>query len=228
VPARITIAGTRTQNCGPGCVTFSATPAPPTLRVLARLGGRVTIAGIPIRWQPQGSTTAERILRLAVAATGRLHSFRIAERLTGGFGGPPTISHYRIAGRFDFAIAETNVGGFEEIALGRRTWTRQPDGSWQEQVSTPFDTRELMPWWTHRSDVRLLDIRNVQGKRTADIALADIRTPSVSIPFWFRLRIDLTSMRVLAMRMVTVAHFMDQRYHAFNARVRIQPPVRGR
>jgi hypothetical protein len=85
-----------------------------------------------------------------------------------------------------------------------------------------------MPWWTHRSHVRLLDIRKLHGERIADIALADIRPPSVSIPFWFRLRIDLTSMRVLAMRMITVGHFMDQRYYAFDTPVRIRPPARRR
>ncbi|MHB8659916.1 MAG: CopD family protein [Solirubrobacteraceae bacterium] len=228
VPARIHIVGARTKSCGTGCVTFQAAPAPGTLRVLARLGARTAFAEIPIRWQPRASATAERILQAAVVATDRLRSFRIAERLDGGFGGPPAISHYRIAGRYDFAIVAHSAGAFEEIALGRRVWTLQPDGSWQEQVSTPTDTRELMPWWTHRSHVRLLDIRKLHGERIVDIAIADIRPPSVSIPFWFRLRIDLTSMRVLAMRMITVGHFMDQRYYAFDAPVRIRPPARRR
>jgi putative copper export protein len=45
---------------------------------------------------------------------------------------------------------------------------------------------------------------------------------------WFRLRIALGSSRVLAMRMITVGHFMDQRYYALNAQVRIQPPAARR
>ncbi len=228
VPARIQIVGARTKSCGTGCVTFKAAPAPATLRVVARLGTRAAVAEIPIRWQPRASATAERILQAAVAATDRLRSFRIAERLSGGFGGPPAISRYRIAGRYDFAIVAHSAGAFEEIALGRHVWTLQPSGVWQEQVSTPTDTRELMPWWTHRSHIRLLDIRKLHRERIADIALADIRPPSVSIPFWFRLRIDLASMRVLAMRMITVGHFMDQRYYAFDAPVRIRPPVQRR
>jgi len=225
VPARIQIVGARTKSCGTGCVTFKAAPAPATLRVLARLGTRAAVAEIPIRWQPRASATAQRILQAAVAATDRLRSFRIAERLSGGFGGPPAISRYGIAGRYDFVIVAHSAGSFEEIALGRRVWTLQPGGVWQEQVSTPTDTRGLMPWWTHRSYVRLLDIRELYGERIADVALADIRPPSVSIPFWFRLRIDLASMRVLAMRMITVGHFMDQRYYAVDTPVRIRPPV---
>jgi copper transport protein len=228
VPARIQIAGARPVGCGAGCVTFSVTPAPALLRVLTRLGTREAIAEIPIRWQPGRSATAERILHAAVAAIDRLRSFQIAERLTGGFGGPPAISHYRIAGRHDFAIVAHSAGLFEEIALGQRVWTLQGGGTWQQQVSTPQDTRELMPWWTHRNGVQLLDILSLQGERIADIALADIRIPSVSIPFWFRLRIDLASKRVLAMRMITVGHFMDQHYYAFDAPERIQPPVQRR
>jgi len=228
VPAQVQILGAKTRSCGDGCVSFIATPAPATLRVLARRGARSASAEIPIRWQPRGSPVAERILRAAVAATDGLRSFRIDERLTSGLGGAAAITHYRIAGRHDFAITEVVDGGFAEITLGRRAWTHQPAGSWQEQDGAPFDTRELMPWWTHRGSVRLLDIRTVRGRRVADIALADIRRLSVSIPFWFRLRIDLGSKRVLAMRMITAAHFMDQRYYAFDARLEITLPVRGR
>jgi copper transport protein len=228
VPARIQVAQARTESCGAGCVTFTVSPVPTELRVLAQLGSHAASAEIPIHWQPRDTATAKRILNAAVAATDRLRTFQIAESLSGGFGGPPAITDYRIAGRYDFAITEVNGARFAEIAIGRHVWTRQPDGSWQEQTTTPFDTRELMPWWTHRGGVRLLDIHNVHGERVADIALADIRRPGVSIPFWFRLQIDLGSTRVLAMRMITVAHFMNQRYYAFNAPVRITPPARGR
>jgi copper transport protein len=228
VPARIEIVGAHTDGCGPGCVTFTVTRAPATLRVRARLGKRHEIARIPIRWQPTSTATAEHILHTAFAATDRLHSFQIAERLDGGFGGPSEITHYRIAGRYDFAIVAHGASRFAEVDLGRRVWTLQPDGSWQEQTSSPQDTRGLMPWWTHRSSVRVLDIRAMHGERIAEIALADIRPLSVSIPFWFRLRIDLTSMRVLAMRMITVGHFMDQHYHAFDAPAQIHPPPTGR
>lgn len=228
VPARIRIAGARTESCGSGCLTFTATPAPARLLILARLGPRGTSANLPIRWQSNGTAIAERILRSAVAATDRLRSFQIAERLNGGFGGPLAIAQYRIAGRYDFAINGRSAGAFNEIGLGRRVWTRQPDGSWQLQIGPPQDTRELMPWWTHGSNVRLLDIHTSDGRHLADLALAGIPKPSVSVPFWFRLRIDLASMRVVAMRMITVGHFMDQRYFAFNAPVRIRPPITGR
>jgi hypothetical protein len=72
--------------------------------------------------------------------------------------------------------------------------------------------------------VRLLDVTTAGGRPVADIALADIHAPAIEIPFWFRLRVDLRSMLPLRMRMITAAHFMDQRYFAFNAPVRVQSP----
>jgi len=69
------------------------------------------------------------------------------------------------------------------------------------------------------------DASTEHGRRIADIALAGILPLRVSIPFWFRLRIDLPSMRVLANANDHSGHFMDQRYSAFNVPVRIAPPT---
>jgi len=150
VPATIAVAGVRTEACGAGCVTFRARGTPQSLRVHARLAGRSATAVIPIQWQPRGTAAARRILRAAVAAVDRLRSWRIAERLVGGFGGPAAVSSYRIGGRHDYAIVAHSVAGFDQVAIGRRVWVLQPDGSWQEQENfPPQDTRELMPWWTH-------------------------------------------------------------------------------
>jgi copper transport protein len=228
VAATINVARAVVRPCGRGCATFRTRARAANLQVTARSGSRTYHAVIPIRWDPNGAPAAQRILARAVAAVDRLHSQRIFERLSGGFGGPPAISRYRVSGRHDYAIVSRGGGASETIAIGRRTWVRQPDGSWQVQVDTPVDTRELMPWWAHRTGVRLLDLHAVRGRRIADLGLAEIPRAGDGPPFWFRLRIDLASMRVLAMRMIAPAHFMDQRYHAFNAPVQIRPPVRRR
>jgi hypothetical protein len=65
------------------------------------------------------------------------------------------------------------------------------DKTWQESLGQPIDTRELMPWWTHRTAVRLLGIETGDGDPVADIALAGLHQPTREIPFWFRLRVDL-------------------------------------
>jgi hypothetical protein len=81
-----------------------------------------------------------------------------------------------------------------------------------------------MPWWSHRTAVRLLGIETGHGHPVADIALADLHRPALEIRFRFRLRVDHQTMLPLTMRMITAAHFMDQRYYGFNLPMRIDPP----
>lgn len=226
VAASIAVSGATVASCGSGCVTLRARPRARSLRVTARLDGSDHRAVIPIRWDPPGSMNARRILARALGAINRLRSQRIVERLSGGAGGPPAVSRYRIAGRYDYSIVARNGGPSATIVIGRDPWVRQSDGSWQKHSGAPADTRELMPWWTHRTAVRLLDVRRAHGRRIADIAIADIPAATdQGAALWFRLRIDVASSRVLRMRMIAPAHFMTQRYSAFNAPTRIRPPA---
>lgn len=224
VPARMQIPGARTRSCGPGCLTFTMASAPRSLRLLARLGGKSSLAVIPIAWKPTESEQAQRILRQSVAAVGRLRSWQIAERLHTGLGGTPAVSHYWIGDRYRYEVAYHSASFGETIGIGSRTWVLRPNHTWQHSAGPPLDTRQLMPWWTHRVGVRLLDLTKANGRPVADIALADIHPPTAGLPFWFRVRIDLRSMLPLSMRMITSAHFMTQRYFAFNASVRVDPP----
>lgn len=226
VPAHLTIAGARTSSCGRGCITFRFNGDVGSLRLQAALGGQRATASLPIQWLPGGTATARQILAAAVNATGRLGSFEIAERLSTGTGGPPAITSYRISGRHDFRTAYHGQTFGQTIGLGTRTWVLEPGGHWQEQSGPALDTRTLMPWFEHRFAARLLDISGRGGRRIADVALADIRPLSIEVPLWFRLRIDLGSDRVLAMRMIAPAHFMDQRYYGFDTPIRIAPPPR--
>lgn len=43
-------------------------------------------------------------------------------------------------------------------------------------------------------------------------------------PIWYRLRIDLATMRVLRVRMIADGHYMTQRFTSFDEPVSIQPP----
>jgi len=227
VPASIKISGATVASCGAGCVTLRSQTRVSSLRVTGRLDGREHHAVIPIRWDDRRSRTARQILARAVRAINRLRSQRINERLSGGAGGPPAVSRYRIAGRHDYAIVARNGGPSATIVIRRDSWVRQSDGSWQKHSGAPADTRELMPWWTHNAAVRLLDIHRARGRRVADVAIADIPAATGQrAALWFRLRVDVASGRVLRMRMIAPAHFMTQRYSAFNAPTRIRPPAR--
>jgi hypothetical protein len=224
VPAHIAVRAGRARGCGIGCTTFSVPAGQRALRLNVRLGRRTAVATIPIAWVPSGTGEAQRILRASIAAVGRLRSWQINEQLSTGLGGGPARSHYRIAGRDQYEVAYRSAGFGETIAIGPRVWVLEPDRSWQESVGRPIDARELMPWWTHRTAVRLLGIETGHGHPVADIGLADLHHPAREIPFWFRLRVDLRTMLPLSMRMITAAHFMDQRYYGFNLPARIHPP----
>jgi copper transport protein len=223
VPAAIEIDRARTAPCGPGCATFRLSRPASTLTLHARLGGRTVAAVIPIGWIPGQSAVAAQILAAVVARTDHVSSYQIHETLRTGQGGPPAISHYRIEGRQNYQITYHSGGFGETIGIGRRSWVLEPGGSWQEQTGPPFDTRQLMPWWSHRIEVRLLAISGGDDP-TAEIALADIHSPIDQIPFWFRLRVDLRSRLVLDMRMIGPAHFMNQSYYGFDAPGKISPP----
>lgn len=224
VPARVSILSAGTTPCGVGCLRFRVPAARSSLVLRANLGRRSATGSIPISWQPSGDRTAQRILSAAATATQSLRSLRIAERLSTGTGDTAALTAYRISGRHDYEISYRSAGFGETIGIGPRTWVLQPGGFWQEQTGPPLDTGELMPWLAHRRAIRLLDIAHVGARCIADIALADIRPSGIQIPFWFRLRIDLGAMRVLAMRMIAPAHFMDQRYFAFDRPERVLPP----
>jgi copper transport protein len=224
VPAKLTIPDARTSSCGPGCLTFKVPPARRSLRVLARLRGTASVALIPIAWRTRRTAHAKRILSEAAAAVSRLHFWQIAERLHTGLGGPSPVSHYWIGGRYRYRVAYHSAIFGETIGIGSHTWVHRPDRTWQKSAGPPLDTRKLMPWWTHRVGVRLLDLTQSQGRPVADLALADIHPPSAGLSFWFRLRIDLNSKLPISMRMITAAHFMDQRYFALNAPVVVVPP----
>jgi hypothetical protein len=111
------------------------------------------------------------------------------------------------------------------VVIGRRQWDRTPGQPWQASRfggGADFRTKDFYRWTPYGVSARLLSIRTEAGRRVAEIALADPAAPAL----WFRLKIDLASMRVVADRMVTEAHFMSRRY-SFARRFNIVPPRRS-
>jgi putative copper export protein len=227
VAARLRVADARVRPCGVGCVSFQTAGAPTLLRVTAQRGHATHTAGIPVRWDPRQAVAAESILRRAVAFVRRLRSFRIDERLASGLGGGAALSRYRVQGPFRYAIVTHGNDTTETVVIGRRSWVRQPDGSWmKEPLDRPQDARIDLPWFPHRAQPpRLLRLRTIAGRRVAEIVLADLPARAgTAPPFWFRLQVDADTGRVLRMRMIAPGHFMNQRYYALNVPNRVEPP----
>ena len=84
------------------------------------------------------------------------------------------------------------------------------------QVPTPT-------WGSHVSNAELLGTARVGGRPVWVVSFVNS-----SIPAFFTAWIDQSSYRTLQLRMTAAAHFMFQRYTAFNRPVRIVPPRRSR
>jgi copper transport protein len=219
--AKLAVRGATKQNaCGPGCADFRVGGRPNRLEVVASKGRTRYAARIPVSWAPAGTARASRLLARAQKAMRELRSVREEEQITSG-PGTFAATRYRLEAPDRFAYV-TNSGS-KSVTIGRYQWSRPPDTPWRKERygggGPPFRTRTWFRWTTYAQSVRLLGSRVKQGERLAELALFDRATP-----VWFRLTIDLATNRVLKARMIAPGHFMDQRYHAFNAPAGIEPP----
>jgi copper transport protein len=219
--APVTIPTARTRTCGTGCVRIDA-PLAPRLRVVLTERGRRWAVALPARWD-EGSTRAARALvARAEQSMRRLASVRETEEVTSGPGSYARTDYRlrapdRMAYETSSRSAAVIVGDREWVRAGGEPWSRQSYGS-----GLPFSTRRWFRWTTYARAARLLDRRREDGRRVAELALADEATP-----VWFRLVIDERTGRVLREEMAARAHFMTSRYFAFNEPVTVRPPDGG-
>ena len=218
------IAGARQRPCGQGCLRFRIKGRPATLEVRMREKGRTYSARLPARWRPDGAGEARRILDRAQRTMRALDTVRQYERISSG---PAAfvVRRYRFQAPDRFAYT-VNGDGSRSIVIGNRRWLKPGDAQqWELGVfgdGRPFRTRRWFDWTPYARSVRLLDIRRVAGRRTAELALTDHTTP-----VWYRLRVDLATMRITRARMIADGHFMTHRFSAFNAAPAIEPPAPG-
>ncbi len=231
-PFEIEGANTIAVSCGIGCRRFSITSngaSPAVLRVNVKRGGREYPALLPTRWLSHENAGARRLLLRAQATMRRLRSVRMHERVQSVPGvGAATAYRLQAPDRLAYVTAITHDGTTrttvtgESVVIGKKQWQRPAGSSWQRAAfggGLAFQTRSWFTWTTYSQAVRLLNVHREHGRRLAVLALADPGTPA-----WWRLTIDLATTRVLRSRLITTAHFMTQRYSAFNARSRILAP----
>lgn len=224
VPERPTLRGGSLSACGPGCWRFEVDGRRPTLEVSVTEGGRRRRTTLPARWAPDGERQARDLLNRAQSTMGGLDSVRQRERVTSGPGSlAETVYRLVAPDRLSF----TTAAGVRGITIGGRQWLLQPELGWRQEPyaggGPPFRTRSFFRWTSYARSVRLLRVSGQSGNRTAEIALMDPGTP-----VWTRLTIDLATYRVLAARVIADAHFMDQRFSAFDAGLSVtRPTARG-
>lgn len=217
--AKALVVGAQQRRCGAGCVAFRLAGRPATLEVRASEKGRTHIARIPARWRPGEDRRAHALLGRAQGTMRNLRSVQEEEVVTSGPGSLAE-THYRL--RAPNRLAYRTKRGVETVVIGRRQWSRTAAFPWRETESgggLPFRTRSWFRWTSYARAVRLLELRRDRRRRFAEVALMDPGTP-----VWFRLRIDLGTMRVIRVRMVTGGHFTTQRFAHFNRDIAIAAP----
>lgn len=76
-----------------------------------------------------------------------------------------------------------------------------------------------VPWGAGASDISLLGAGLVRGHEVVRVSLYEPATPA-----WYTVTLDRSSARTLEVDMTATAHFMRDRYVAFDAPLRIEPP----
>ena len=112
--------------------------------------------------------------------------------------------------RVDYAIP----GGAQGIVIGGRRWDRAtPAARWQESAQTPLTQPATQ--WNYATNGHVIADDGV----TKTVSFAD-----PTVPAYFTVRFDATTLRPRVLRMTAAAHFMTDRYESFNSPRAIYPP----
>ena len=212
------VGGRRTQAamCGSGCYRATVTaPAHPSAVVVEVHGGALGTVWrqqLPGVW-PAADATA--LVDRAAHVWRSLESLAYIEHLASDPQHAVT-SLWRI-GAPD-RVAYRVRGGYAGIVIGGKRWDKAPGGHWVESVQSAPLTQPV-PTWNSVANAHLLGSGTVGGRPVWIVSFFD-RT----IPAWFTVKIEKSTMRTLNTEMMATAHFMHDAYGAFNSTRPISPP----
>ena len=201
-------AGSRVQArpCGPGCYRGRL---PRTTTVEVVVGTTRWRVPLPEAWPAHDATKlvarAERVWR-------SLDSLSFHEILASG-PGEGTASTWRA--QAPDRIAYEVEHGWSAVIVGGKRWDRAPGSrTWRE--SPQLAIHQPVPGWVRVTDAHVLGTSTLAGHAVWRVSFFDPGTPG-----WFTLAIDKQTLHTLALGMITTAHFMHDRYGAFNS----TPPI---
>ena len=200
----VSIGATRAASCGPGC--YRAT-VPRSRAIDVDVAGTLWAVALPSPWPP---LDASRVVARAAHVWRSLHTLAFSDRL-GSDATHVVVSEWHAVApnRLSYVIR----GGYSAVIVGGKRWDRPPGGRWIESAQTPV--RQPVPVWQSATDAHVVGGIGA----TLRITFYDPRTPA-----WFAITVDARTIRTLDLRMTTTAHFMHERYSAFNAPLAIRPP----
>lgn len=202
-----------TLACGPGCYTVTV-PAPASpRRITVALGGTPRPALELPGWPP---APADALVRRATAAFRALRSLRTSETLaSSATTGQRSQQRVVAPDRFAYDIP----GGAAGVVIGTRRWDRLPG---ERQWTASPATRLSLPaplWGGTVTNAFDLGPATLDGRAVRVVTFLDRRLPA-----WFTAWVDPATARTLQVRMTTAAHFMLDRYSAFDEPLAIEPP----
>jgi hypothetical protein len=206
------------RPCGAGCYAAAIPVSSAVRRVAMTLSGRgrprsTVVFALPAHWP----VSAGPLLRGAERAFKRLRSVVYDERLSSG--PHVTISSVwrsEAPDRLSYRTASGNAG----VIIGRTRWDLVVGGGWKRSFQSPSLVLPAPPWGAGAYDVTLLGGGRLSGRAVVRFSMFEPTTPA-----WYTVTLDRKTLRTLQVSMTAAAHFMQDRYVAFNAPAKIRPPV---
>ena len=207
----VSLNGKPAAACGRGCYRARLAAAPKSVTV--RVRSTTWRVPLPTPWPPRDGTA---IIDQATAAWRALDSLTFDEHLASD-AIHSTASTWRIQSPNRVAYTITG-GGADGIIIGNKRWDRvTPSSKWIESPQT--ELTQPLPLWTAVQDAHVLAEETFRGRPAWLVSFFDPGTPA-----WFTVVIERKTYRTLQSQMIATAHFMHDRYGAFNTTQPITPP----
>ena len=187
-------------------------------KVRIELGGKGRPASsvsfaLPAHWP----VSANALLRGTERAFKALRSVVYRERLASG----PRVTITSVwrteaPNRLSYRSSAGDAG----VIIGRKRWDLVVGGGWKQGPQNPPLDLPAPPWGAGAYDVTLLGGGRLDGRPIVRFSMFEPTTPA-----WYTVTLDRRSLRPLVIDMTAAAHFMQDRYVAFDAPRQIHPPV---
>ena len=206
------------RSCGPGCYAAATRVRSPVRRVAIALGGRgrppSTVAfALPAHWP----VSAAPLLRGAERVFRSLRGVVYHQTLSSG----PRVTTTSVwrseaPNRLTYRSANGDAG----VVIGKTRWDLVVGGGWKRSLQNPPLAMPSPPWAAGAYDVTLLGGGRLNGRAVVRFSMFEPTTPA-----WYTVTLERSTLRTLNVSMTAAAHFMQDRYVAFNAPRQIRPPV---